>query len=64
MSRLFMQNEASCLYIAAQNGHTEVCKVLAEAGGRELLMKAEEVCVCVFVFVVDGSQLLCVCVCV
>ena len=49
MSRLFMQEETSCLYIAAQNGHTEVCKVLAEAGGRELLMKTLNVCVCVCV---------------
>ena len=39
-----------------------MCKVLAEAGGRELLMKTRIVCVCVFV--VDDCWLLGVCVCV
>ena len=57
-----MQTGTTCLHVAAYDGHLAVAEYLAEAGGRELLMNADDVCVCVFV--VDGCRLLCACVCV
>ena len=38
-----MQSGASCLYIAAEKGHLDVVKHLADKGGRDLLMLTKEV---------------------
>jgi hypothetical protein len=34
----YVQNGASCLFLACQEGHLEVVKYLYEQGGKELLM--------------------------
>ena len=36
--RVRVQNNASCLYIACQEGHLDVVKYLCERGGEKLLM--------------------------
>ena len=41
-----VQEGYTCLHWAAQNGHLETAKHLAEVGGRELLMKTNNVRVC------------------
>jgi ankyrin repeat protein len=45
----------SCLFIAAQKGHVEMAKMLAEIGGRELLMLTDSFGQsCLFMAVLQG----------
>ena len=40
-----MQDGASCLMVASQNGHLEVVRYLCERGGEKLLLMADNVSV-------------------